>query len=815
MKQQIIILILLIMFGTVWAEGQKKHINAVRVSTPPTIDGVIDEAEWDLVSPATDFFNFMPKSGGSAPVKTEVRFLYDDVALYVAATMYDPDPTSIKTQLGKRDDDEALADWLGFWINPFNDGANELNLMVTAAGVQIDRKWTPNDRDPNWNPVWSSDVTIHDQGWSVEMAIPFSQIRFPSRDIQTWGLNMARYHATPQLIYTWTELDVAMGNYGQQSGLLNGIENIETPLRLSFTPYASTSVEHFPFDEPGKSNISTSYRGGMDLKYGINESFTLDMTLIPDFGQVQSDNAVLNLSPFEVRFDEHRPFFTEGTQLLHKAGLFYSRRVGSRPARYWQVEDEEILLEGETVRSNPDETQLLNATKVTGQTVNGIGLGLFNAITAPVHATIEDSLGNEHQYLTNPASNYNLIVVSKNLKNGSDFSIINTNVQRFSGDDTSKVFRDANVIGFETRLASSDSKWVLEASGAFNKVNFGDSSSTGFKYHVEVAEGQGIFQYGVGLGAESEHYDPNDMGFLRQPNELVQFAFVSFRTIDPVWIVNSASLSINESYSWLFKPRLYAQMELQANYNVTFKNHMSTGGGTTWRPKYAHDYNEPRVEDRYVYIPKFAHAHHWISTDSNKPFSTSVWLGRSTTTTRGTWWHGGGFSPSWRVNNQFQIKYELDLDILENDYGFAEFDDQDDPVFGRRNHSTITNSLNSQYIFSRNLESDLRMRYYRSSVEYLDFYDLQDDGNVVARDYSADLSTVFNAFTIDAVMTWRFTPGSELNIILKNAIYVDGDDPGVSFFDDLRDLGSQDQSNSISVKLLYYVDSWSLRHRLK
>ncbi|MBT4945590.1 MAG: carbohydrate binding family 9 domain-containing protein, partial [Candidatus Marinimicrobia bacterium] len=735
----------------------KRAVSTHKIDTVPVIDGRIDEAVWETVQSAIDFYRFMPESGGHAPLKTEVKFLYDDIALYVAATMYDPDPAEIPRQLGKRDDDDVLADWLGIWLNPFNDGANELGFMVTAAGVQVDQKFSPEGNDASWNPVWSSNVSFHSEGWSVEMAIPFSQIRFPAKDTQTWGLNVGRYRATTREIYSWIDLDKTSDNFAQQAGILHGIANIETPLRLSFTPYASASIEHYPFDEPGKSNISTSYRGGMDLKYGINESFTLDMTLIPDFGQVQSDNAVLNLSPFEVRFDEHRPFFTEGTQLLHKAGLFYSRRVGSRPVRYWQVEDEEMLIGGETVTSNPDETQLINATKVTGQTVNGIGIGFFNAITAPVHATIGDSLGNEREYLTNPASNYNLIVVSKNLKNGSDFSIINTNVQRFSGDDTSRDFRDANVIGFETRMVSSDSKWVFEASGAFNKVTFRDSSSTGYKYHVDVAERQGIFQYGTGVAVESKSYDPNDMGFLRQPNELFQFAWVSFRTIDPVWIVNNASLVINEHYSWLYHPRLYSQAEIQANYDVTFKNYMSTGGGTTWRPKYSRDHYEPRVEGRYLHNPKFAHAHQWFSTNRNKPFSASVWLGRSTTTTRGTWWHGGGFSPSWRVNNQFQISYDLDMDILENDYGFAEFDDQDNPVFGRRNHSTITNSLNSQFIFSRNLESDLRMRYYRSSVEYLDFYDLQDDGNVVARDYSADLSTVFNAFTIDAVMTWRFT----------------------------------------------------------
>ena len=801
---------------------EKKSISTMRTQTPPVIDGIVDDDVWSMVSPAADFYRFIPESGGFAPVRTEVRFLYDDVTLYVAATMYEPDPSQIPRQLGKRDDDDVLASWIGLWINPFNDGANEVGFMVTAAGVQVDQKFSPEGDDRNWNPVWTSDISYHADGWSVEMAIPFSQIRFPAKDIQTWGLNMAYHRANVREIYTWTELDKSKDNFALQAGLLHGIKNIETPLRLSFTPYAAVSAEHFPYDEPGKSNISTSYRGGMDLKYGINESFTLDMTLIPDFGQVQSDNAVLNLSPFEVRHDEHRPFFTEGTQLLHKAGIFYSRRVGSTPPRYWQVDEGDILSAGETIKNNPDETQLINATKITGQTVNGIGLGFFNAVTAPVYATLEDSLGNERDYLTNPLTNYNLVVVSKNLNNGSEFSVINTNVQRFSKDDTTDDFRDANVIGFQTRLLTKDAKWELEASGAYNALFYPDSVSNGFNYFFRLGEEAGMFQYGTGLGVESESFNPNDMGFLRQPNEISHFAYAEIRTLDPVWKINEASFEVSEHVSWLYNPRVYSDFLIQANWNVTFKNYVSTGGGLNIKPMETHDYYEPRVDDRVFNAPRHAHGHVWLGSNSNKPFSISGWTGISTKTKWGSRWQGGGLNPSWRVNDQFQVNYSLDIDKLVNDRGFADFDDQDNPVFGKRDHTTITNSIYSQFIFSRDIESDLRLRYYRSSVDYDSFFDLKEDGYLQARDYEADLDEVFNAFTIDAVLTWRFAPGSEMAIIYKNDISIGrdasdltniGDTVDNGFFDDLSGLSSQDQSNSISLKLLYFVDSWALKHR--
>ncbi len=809
-----LVLGMLFIISTSIAED-KKSLSTVKIVEVPSIDGRIDEVVWQSVQPATDFYRFEPESGGHAPVKTEVRVLYDDIALYIAAKMYDPDPTGIPSQLGKRDDWDAVADWIGFWINPFNDGANELNFVLTSAGVQIDSKWSPSGNDFNWNPVWQSAARIDTEGWSVELAIPFSQMRFPAREIQTWGFNIGRHSATRQEMYTWTYLDKEMGNYAQQAGLLEGIKNLETPLRLSFTPYASASSDHYPVD--GEMASSTSYRGGMDLQYGINESFTLDMTLIPDFGQVQSDNIELNLSPFEIRHNEHRPFFTEGTQLLQKAGLFYSRRVGSKPVRYWDVSDDDFLEEGESLKANPDVTQLINATKVTGQTVNGLSLGLFNAITAPMHAVIEDSLGKEREFLTNPTSNYNLLVVSKNLQNGSEVSLTNSNVQRFSGDDSTNDFRDANVIGYDARLYTKDNKWRFESSGAYNKLSYPDSTSTGFKYFFHLVEDQGSIQYGIGHNVESEFFNPNDLGFLRQPNEVGQFGWIELKTLNPIWKVNSANIELEARYSQLYNPRVYTNFHLSANYNVNFKNYYSMGGGMSWSPMEGHDYYETRTEDQYFTTPVGFDTHLWIASNRNKPFSMSGWSGISAVTRRGSQWQGMGLNPSWRVNNQFMIRYELDRHRRSNNHGFADFDDNDEPIFGKRDHFTTTNAINSQYIFSRNLESDIRIRHYRSTVEYKEFFDLKADGNLSPSSFNEDLNTVFNALTIDAVMTWRFAPGSELTVAWKNAIYSDGEteDLEKSYFEDLQDVWNQDQSNSISVKLLYYVDSWALRHRLK
>ena len=236
---------------------------------------------------------------------------------------------------------------------------------------------------------------------------------------------------------------------------MHGIKDIEAPVRLFLYPYVSVNAGHFPNGDATQSNWTQGFNAGMDLKYGINDAFTLDMTLIPDFSQVRSDNQVLNLSPFEVQFDENRQFFTEGTELFNKGNLFYSRRIGRTPKGFYDIEDQ--LDSTEILLSNPSVTQLINSTKVSGRTNKGLGIGFFNAITNSMYAEVEDTInGTVRQIKTEPLTNYNIAVLDQNLKNNSYITLINTNTERF---DTE---RDANVTGLEFSL--NDKKKYLQSS---------------------------------------------------------------------------------------------------------------------------------------------------------------------------------------------------------------------------------------------------------------------------------------------------------------------------------------------------------------
>lgn len=308
----IIILGLLIYPTLTLAQHQNKNYQATRINTAPKIDGQLNDECWNNLPVAKDFIQYEPYNGGPASQETEVKLAYDNKALYVSAILYDQMPDSIMAELSERDNMDGNVDIFAFTIQPFNDGLNGFSFWVTAAGVQADYKNTNDEMDANWNAVWESKTAFVENAWQVEIKIPYSAIRFPKTNIQTWGINFRRSIRRKREWSTWNFVDKNVGTYLPQSGTVTGIKDIKPSLRLSVTPYVSAYAENN--SETHKTGYSIN--GGLDLKYGINESFTLDMTLIPDFGQVQSDDVVLNLSPDETYYSEKRAFFTEGTELL-------------------------------------------------------------------------------------------------------------------------------------------------------------------------------------------------------------------------------------------------------------------------------------------------------------------------------------------------------------------------------------------------------------------------------------------------------------------------------------------------------------------
>ncbi len=347
------------------------------------VDGKITEEAWESAPIATDFIMYEPDNGKpiSDSQKTDVKILYDNTAIYVLAILHDDEPNKISKELTNRDV-AGISDQFMVSINGYNDGQQDFRFYVSAAGVQMDCLAIEDSEDFTWDAIWNSEVTLTDFGWIVEMKIPYAALRFSKAEKQTWGINfMARNKKGFPKIYL-EPCGYQIGSIITQEGILEGIENIKTPTRLFFIPYTSASYQQ------NGSDSDKTLKAGMDIKYGINDAFTLDAILVPDFGQTKFDNAILNLEPFEQQLNENRPFFTEATDLFAKGGMFYSRRIGGEPI----VEPE--IGSNEEVTDYPSTVDLINAVKVSGRTEKGMGIGVLNAVTEKTYATIQDTLTN-------------------------------------------------------------------------------------------------------------------------------------------------------------------------------------------------------------------------------------------------------------------------------------------------------------------------------------------------------------------------------------------------------------------------------------
>ncbi|MFD2248318.1 DUF5916 domain-containing protein [Pontibacter ruber] len=813
-------------FTTAFAKpNPAKVTEAVRTQAVPVLDGHLEPEVWSRAPAATNFVRFDPHNGKPSAQQTEVYVLYDNQAIYIGAQLHDTAPDSVLTQLGQRDSGETNADLFGVYLDTYNDKQNAFAFLVSAAGVQTDIKLSQGREDKNWDAVWSSKVKRHEQGWTVEMRIPYAAVRFPKSDVQAWGVNFMRVIRRTREKSYWNHVDNAVEGFMNQAGQLAGFKGIESPVRLQFMPYVSGYINHYPHNLEGRSNYSHAFNGGMDVKYGINDAFTLDMTLVPDFGQTQSDNQVLNLSPFEVKFDENRQFFTEGTELFNKAGLFYSRRIGSTPLLYLSAvasanSNNEKLLE------NPATSALVNAAKVSGRTLKGLGIGIFNAVTRNMFAVAEDSTGATRKILTDPATNYNVFVLDQTLPHNSFITFTNTNVSR------SKNFYDANVSGLQVRFADRSNTFALSGGGNLSQLYGKDTNrdgkpeqlTLGHQYKVTLAKVSGNLLYSLSHNTESDTYDINDLGYLQNNNEMTSSAQVNYNFYQPVWKFLSWSNRLSVNHSMLYAPRKFISYTFGGSSSVRLRNFTSVWMNWAVRPEDSHDYFEARSFPKVYLRPPAFDGNLNISSDYRKRLaldaSTGLWRSSKYNQTS-MWW---GFSPRLRVNDKLMLINSNDFKIEENNIGYVRPDryypvSPDKTYFGDRLVTTLTTTLSGSYIFSENAGITLNMRHYWSRAAYDKLYNLLQDGSletlVSQRDETlANLDINYNTFNIDLVYAWRFAPGSELRVVWKNALQDKTNEIRPSYFDNFSRTIQTPQNNNFSVKLLYFIDYIAIKRVL-
>ncbi len=794
----------LILFPSIIFSQTKKTITAFRTEIAPIIDGDLSDSVWQKAPSGAGFIQYVPNPGKEATQNSEFKILYDNTSIYVYAMNFDTSPDSISHQLTKRDD-TGVADFFAFAIDPFNDAKINYTFVVTSAGVQSDYKYLDgNSTDWNWNAVWKSEVKIVKNGWAVEYKIPYSALRFPNIDTQNWGINVRRYINRTRESSSWSEIDPSASNSILKNGNLLGISKIKSPVRLSLSPFIATYIQKYDGEK-----ASVFFKGGMDLKYGINESFTLDMMLIPDFGQVQSDDKRLNLSPFELYYEENRSFFTEGTELFNRADIFYSRRIGGMPEKYWDVESN--ISESEKLISNPSDLRMLNATKISGKTKGGLSLGFLNGMTSKSFAVIQDTItGIEREFVTQNFTNYNVLAIEQTLKNNSYLSFINTNYVISGGENVS------NVTGTDFKIANKENKYSLTGIGVYSyKSDSINNSTSGYLYNLRMSKISGNFQFYLSHQISNDSYQNNDMGYFTRNNEMIESFWMAYRMNKPKGKFLNYSASTAYSRVYQFKPFHYARSEMNFSFNGTFLNHHSAGLSAGISPEENYDFYEPRVAGKFVITPPFFFTGAWISSNYNKKFALDANVGfwkASYYNQNGNWVN---FSPRFRLSDRIMFIYSFSNENDNGGYGFTGIDDVTEIIyFGQRNINTVTNTLNIYYTHNNKISMNLRARYFRSTVDYNKFVTLRDDGrfDTAPADYSYS-NVNFNAFNIDMSITGEFAPGSFITLVWKNEIFASDENSDLDYFSNFGNTWKEPQTNTISLKIIYYLDYLYLQRK--
>jgi hypothetical protein len=604
--------------GSALAQEQAGHsplgVVASRTASPPAIDGRLTDECWQLAAPARGLRQINPDEGEPATEETEIRVLFDDSAIYVAARMFDKDAQEISRRLSKRDDD-ADADRISIYLDPMHDHLTGAVFRVSASGVQDDSVlYNDTWSDGAWDAVWHSAVSADDQGWSAELRIPFSQLRFAAGDHQTWGLNVERFIRRKNET-DWLEL-VPKKESGTVSRMahLSGLDGIRPKRVLELLPYTAARSEFVqpptsgnPFNDGSRTFASA----GLDLKWGVTSNLTLNGTLNPDFGQVEVDPAVVNLSAFETFFEEKRPFFLEGSQIFGNFGqggannywgfntsdpnIFYSRRIGRAP---------QLFASGDFT-DPPSATTILGAGKLSGKTRGGWSIGLLEAVTEREEARVFSGAANG-RIAVEPLTNYLVARVKQDGRRaGAGFIGTAVNRRLDSVALEAGLSDQAYVAGVDGYYFLSDAlDWVLAGKIAASRIVGSQAAITrsqlavqryyqrpdapqvsfdpartslsGFTGRINLNKNSGLRQFNAALWGASPGFESNDLGFLGTGDRAGAHSVYFFRNVTPGDILRERSAWIAKWWTWNFNRDLQGD-GVQGNMYYQFLNYWSFG----------------------------------------------------------------------------------------------------------------------------------------------------------------------------------------------------------------------------------------------
>ena len=542
----LVLLVLLPAASSVAGEAAKT-IQAVRIERPPEIDGSLLEPEWQTAHPVLDFTQFDPNEGARPTELTSVRILYDDHALYVGAICYDAHPELLVRQLSRRDR-STEADRFALMIDSYADRQSAFFFSVNVSGVQSDGVMTQAgiNYDNTWDEVWQVETQVYRDGWSAEFRIPFNALRFSedTPEAMDWGINFRRVIARKHETVEWVMVPRSEQLQIPFWGTLTGLADVDPSMHLDIVPYASGTLRQWAPTSGRASGSETEGLAGVDVKYGLSRNYTLDATLNPDYGQVEVDQAVLNLTVFETLYPEKRPFFVEGAQFFAfgssfdntPMALFFSRRIGRQPTGEFTVPP------GGSIVESPSVTTILGATKLSGRSADGLAVGALAALTDREFATVRDSSGAETRTQVEPRASYNAVRLRQDYADGTWFGGIATLTGKeglqpaFSGGvDWSYRFGD-NLHALEGYLAGVRPSYGSQA-GSAGRLLFSRISAEHWLY-------AGSYSFAT------RGFNPNDIGFFAEPHDQGGYAQLVYRENYAAGIARRYAISMVPEARW-------------------------------------------------------------------------------------------------------------------------------------------------------------------------------------------------------------------------------------------------------------------------
>jgi hypothetical protein len=729
---------------------------AARTGIAPTIDGVLDDPAWQAATWYGDFVQQRPEYGKPGTERTEVAVVFDDEHLYVGVRCYVSDPATLVSWLTWRDRSRDF-DVVAITLSPRGDGLTGYLFRVNPDGVQRDAALSEDGaRDANWDAVWRAETRIGDDRWTAEFAIPIDELRFPEGR-ETWGFQVARWIAAKQESTTFQAVPPEASGWVSYTGLLTGVAEIEPQLPLSATPELFAAYRDTTSGFYGRGQEGFDWGVGGYGKLGLAPDLVLDLAVNPDFGQVEVDQAVLNLSAYETRFAEKRPFFLEGAgTFATPIQLFYSRRLGGPPRA-------PIDLGGsEWVSGGPSSTPIIGAAKLSGRSSGGLTVGVIEAVMMPTELEVtDDATGETELREGSRLSNAAVVRLAVEPRPGSTFGLLAT---AFNPPDTNGAYTG----GVDWDLISGDKLYSFsgQLAGSLRYEGVpGHEAQNGAAAWVRIARqgGEHLRVWGR-YSLYSPGFDPNDLGFLTRDDIHSGWAHVQLRQAQKWGPFLHAYAGVRPKMAWSFDGLdlgkggdVYAKVE--------WRNSLWTEVGVFG--------DAARYDDREtrggppLELPARVGGWLWGQTSDHAPVGARLWLMAHTE----PFGYELEIAPTLalRVGRvELEVTPGFERDVGEKAWVDTQTDDSGDDltVIGRRDVDTFDVTLRGSLVILRDLTFQLTGQVLAAEADYSRYRLLDDDGSTEAADYpdaSADFSSA--DLRIQALLRWEYYPGSALYFV--------------------------------------------------